>query len=546
MPNQLVITVAPKTRAEMGVGIRLYRLLSRWGRRRLTCVLLIAVFTFGFRLALTPVLPHPQPAGHDEFAYLLGADLLAHGRVAEPAHPLWKFFESVHVLSRPVYAPKYPPAQSAFLALGQVVFNDPFYGVLLSVALFAAAVCWMLQIYVGPAWALLGGICTALYFGAGHYWTERYWGGAVTGLGAALLVGAFGRLMQWRNPYFGAAFGAGALLLAASRPYESSILILFLCASLTVSFWRKRRLLQTRMVAPAVLSLSAAFFVLLGYNHAVTGNALKMPYVLHLQQYASAPPFWFMPALQPKRYENPGIQHAYEDAEKPEYKEVSTQSPAGSVGRNLLTILVTIIYDGGVFGLAPLMFIPLLWRDSTIRFYTWCAVLLTAALVVETYMSLHYAAPLLVVGTLLSCLILDRLWKIRRTKCADRILLACVLSVLLLAGPVWRAVRAMEGVTGKLYPDSGFGLQRAQVVQTIMNHPGNHVVFVHYTPQQSPYVTWVANGADIDSSRLIWAHDRGGENRELQEYFKDRTFWSLEYKEGVVSLLPYNAATASR
>jgi len=202
------------------------------------------------------------------------------------------------------------------------------------------------------------------------------------------------------------------------------------------------------MAAPAVLSLSAAFFVLLGYNHAVTGNALKMPYVLHLQQYASAPPFWFMPALQPKRYENPGIQHAYEDAEMPEYKEVSTQSPVGSVGRNLLTILVTIIYDGGVFGLAPLMFIPLLWRDSTIRFYTWCAVLLTAALVVETYMSLHYAAPLLVVGTLLSCLILDRLWKIRRTKCADRILLACVLSVLLLAGPVWRAVRAMEGLRG--------------------------------------------------------------------------------------------------
>jgi len=79
-----------------------------------------------------------------------------------------------------------------------------------------------------------------------------------------------------------------------------------------------------------------------------------------------------------------------------------------------------------------------------------------------------------------------------------------------------------------------------------MNHAGNHVVFVHYTPQQSPYVTWVANGADIDSSRLIWAHDRGGENRELQEYFKDRTFWSLEYKAGVVSLLPYNAATASR
>jgi hypothetical protein len=42
---------------------------------------------------------------------------------------------------------------------------------------------------------------------------------------------------------------------------------------------------------------------------------------------------------------------------------------------------------------------------------------------------------------------------------------------------------------------------------------------------------------------LIWAHDRGAENRELQEYFKDRTFWYLEDRAGKVTLGPYNSAT---
>jgi hypothetical protein len=58
----------------------------------------------GFRLLLSFVLPHPQPASHDEFSYLLGADIFAHGRVTARPHPLWKFFESVQVISWPVLA----------------------------------------------------------------------------------------------------------------------------------------------------------------------------------------------------------------------------------------------------------------------------------------------------------------------------------------------------------------------------------------------------------------------------------------------------------
>ena len=65
---------------------------------------------------------------------------------------------------------------------------------------------------------------------------------------------------------------------------------------------------------------------------------------------------------------------------------------------------------------------------------------------------------------------------------------------------------------------------------------------MHLTPEQSPNVTWVANGADIDGERLVWAHDRGPENHELQEYFAGRTFWSLEDRANGIRLTPYKSA----
>jgi hypothetical protein len=59
--------------------------------------------------------------------------------------------------------------------------------------------------------------------------------------------------------------------------------------------------------------------------------------------------------------------------------------------------------------------------------------------------------------------------------------------------------------------------------------PGRHLLLVHYTPEHDPRSSWVANGADIDGSKVVWANDMGQQqNQGLIEYFKDRKVWMVE------------------
>src|SRR5436309_834122 len=97
----------------------------------LAIALAAAALWLAVRLALTSGLPPPPPHMHDEFSYLLGADTILHGRLANPPHPLGRFFESPHILISPTYASKYPPGQAAWLALGWRLFGSPISGVII-------------------------------------------------------------------------------------------------------------------------------------------------------------------------------------------------------------------------------------------------------------------------------------------------------------------------------------------------------------------------------------------------------------------------------
>ena len=74
----------------------------------------------------------------------------ANGRLTNPTHPLWRHFESPHILQVPTYCSKYPPGQGLVPgAWPASVFGHPAFGIWLSVPFAAAAVCWMLMTLVG-------------------------------------------------------------------------------------------------------------------------------------------------------------------------------------------------------------------------------------------------------------------------------------------------------------------------------------------------------------------------------------------------------------
>jgi len=173
--------------------------LRRLSRNPVLACGLPAAASLVFRLVLLPWIPIPHPVVPDEFSHIFLAQTFLLGRLANPAHPLWPHFESIHILSQPTFSSMYMAGQAVFLALGKLLTGSYFGGVLLSTALFCAALTWFLRAYLPPGWALYGGLLAAVRFGAASYWNNSYWGGSVGALGGALALGAYVRLARaWR------------------------------------------------------------------------------------------------------------------------------------------------------------------------------------------------------------------------------------------------------------------------------------------------------------------------------------------------------------
>ncbi|SPJ14521.1 conserved membrane hypothetical protein [Syntrophobacter sp. SbD2] len=375
-------------------------------RRPWAAICLIGGLAFIVGASLTIFAGIPQPIIGDESSYLLAADTFAQGRLTNPPHPLWKHFESLHVIQQPTYASKYPPAQGLALAFGQVFFGHPIVGVWLSAAAACASICWMLCGWVPVRWAWTGGLIAVVrivlsgpyFIGASAsqaYWSQSYWGGAVAALGGALVFGALPRIMKNQKPLDALWLAAGLAILANSRPFEGLVVTLPVIAVLVAWCVRARDVgLQTvlnRVLAPILLVLIPTVLWMGFYNYRVTGHPLLMPYSVHESTYQVAPPFLWMSLRPEPVYNHQVLKELYADWRRNRFLSLrSFHGLTVATGHKILALWC--FFVGVLFTPFFVKFRQMLRRRS-VQFALGTWALLVAAILSETWNLPHYAAP---------------------------------------------------------------------------------------------------------------------------------------------------------
>ncbi|HZI80632.1 MAG TPA: hypothetical protein VFD69_14015 [Vicinamibacterales bacterium] len=501
---------------------------------RLGTCLLAALLPLLLRVMLLPYLPIPEPQIHDEFSYLLGADTFLHGRLANPPHPMWVHFETAHVNQQPTYVTKYQPGQSLLLAFGQKVLGHPWFGVLLSVGVMCGSICWMLQGWLPPRFAALGSLLAILQFGVTSYWMNSYWGGALGGIGGALVLGALPRLVRRPGPSAAVAGAAGAALLSISRPYEG--LVLVVAATAALLWWRRKEgrpfndLLTVRHTAAAAILLCLFCSWMGYYNYRVTGKPWLFPYVVNNRAYVTSPFFWLAPLGPAPTYRNVVLRKVWAEWDHGQYLEARA-NPIVLV-RNLGRML----WSSFPFGYLPLFaFAAIGTRKARIALAI--GGVFVVALLMEKLVLQHYLSPAIALVFLLAMLGWRWLFSQQRYRPRVGTGIAIVLYASL-AGTVAMEARAVYDLAVSRPGNPYYA--RTAVVNYLMKTGPRHLVLVRYSPQHSLHLDWVRNGADIDGSPIVWAHDLGeAQDRELISYYQGRKVWLFEPDSDPVRLAPY-------
>lgn len=521
-------------------------------------VIAVGLLTLALRAAVVPLEPIPEPVVHDEFGYLLAADTFAHGRLTNPTPPLSEHFESFSIIVKPTYQCYAQPAQGLILAFGKVFFGHPFWGVWLSAGLTCAAITWMLQGWLPPQWALLGGLLAILRFGVFSYWANSYWAGLAGVIGGALVIGAFPRIKSKQRISDAIFMGVGLVLLANSRPYEGVLFAVPVAVALFVWLFGENR---PRLAAAFRTTIAALLLVLAAnglwmtyYFWRVTGNPFQMPYQVERLTYANVPQLLWQhrPSEQKTTYSSQAMKQLYVNGEMSRYRVM--RMPLGFV-----YIQAGKVLKFWKFYLGPALSLPFLLLFFALPYGFSCRhteqstklilallAFCTIGMSAELFFEPHYAGPLtaIVLLLVLKAVRIVRHWTPNARPVglfvARSIPVICVIMFVVRAGSslVHHSLPEADAPGWSQQAPPSFGRDRIQA--ELQSMPGQHLVIVHYGPKHNPFREWVYNDADIPGAKIIWARetDNAG-NRQLIDCFRGRKVWLLEADEEPPKLNPW-------
>jgi hypothetical protein len=538
------------------------QIFARLARRKGWAVASVGLAAFLFRLAILPLCPMPLPFVPDDFSFLLSGDTFALGRLTNPTPAMWTHFESIHISMTPTYMSMYFPATGLVLAAGKVLTGHAWFGLLVTMSLMCAAICWMLQAWLPPTWALLGGIVAILRIGLFSYWINTYHGGgAVSALGGALVLGAFPRLMKKLRLIDGLLLATGICLLMLNRPYEGVLLCLpvaFVLGRWIFTGTKRPRpvLLMRRAALPlALIVATAAWFAY--YNYRAFGSPTTLPYTLNRNMYAVAPYFQWQPPKPVPAYRHPVMRTYYTVGELEQF--TASRSPGGFAESFLVKMLLAVLFYAGPALFPILLWMPRAMRDDRMRFLSWSIALLTAGMLIQIYLIPHYLAPFTAAFYAIGLQAARHLrqWSPQAKPVGLAIVRSCVViccvmtGARLFAAPLHLPLRKWPPPEwlAAWYGPGHFGTERAQVAAQLESLPGRQLVIVRYAPSHNVYDEWVYNAPDIDNAKVIWAREMSpAENTALIHFYKDRKVWLIQPDmpqpdTHLPAITPYTATT---
>ncbi len=477
------------------------------------------------RLALIPLLPVPTPLVTDEFSHLLLADTLLHGRLANPTHPFWQHFESLHIIQQPHYVSNYFPGHAIFLALGRLAFGSAWAGVLTECAGFLLALYWALRGWMPPRWAIFGVLLAALRFAIASYWINAYHGGFLPALGGALVAGAFPRLKARASPreFLGPAvlLGSGCAILVGTRPFEGMFFVLPFIAMLAWQY-RRRVAILAKIGLPVVLQVGLVLLGLGVYFASVTGSPFVTAYQISRKAYG-----WPMTLewRQPPAIQEPNI----EFTRYYEYETGQRETVDGPV--NLLEYLTFRMQEYWRFFLGPLLTVPLImlgrvWRRRRELIFGVSGGI--AAILLVGGGTPHYLAPatVMIIAIVVECC---RYLSAARLRIPPLLLAAMALVLALRIGAQESGLPYTQKLNYQSWCCRVQGdLNKARITAELEKLPGQHLVFVSTKSDPNNLFQWIYNDAEIDRSRIVWARDLGPErNAQLIAYFAGRHVWQV-------------------
>lgn len=524
-------------------GLRLPRVIQALYRTERRALVTVGLTSLAIAALCTAIRPHP-PSIHDELSYLMAADTFAQGRLTNPTHPLWRHFETIHVLQQPTRQSKYPPAQALFLAAGQVLTGRPIVGVWISVSLACMALYWCLRGWVPRRWAVYGGLLPAFRFGAGihytdpdwAYWATTYWGGAVALLGGCLVLGAVVRLTQGKSTRLaGCAMGLGLGVLAASRPLEGLTLAVPVTLLLGVSLLRKGGVQQLRRRLALTVAVVAVLLSALGYYHwRVTGSPFTMPYQAYSEAYDVTPVFRWQEFREEPEYRHDVVRRYHT-----EFMVRLAERQLRGLGVRLLDAQnLASFFLGRTLAVVALIGL-LFWGN---RWRPWLLLLLITgmcghAVTLISPFRAHYFAPFvpLVVLLVLQGLRIVSTWTFGRRRVGEWVAQGVVVASV-------GAFVVGAGARANVPPETAeaFAFARQVIVEQLEARAARQLVIVRYESDHYLHQEWVYNRADIDAAKVVWAREMStAENAELLDYFNDRTVWLFEPDASPPRLTPY-------